>query len=98
MLSANHGQASLQSMQIVTYVVLLGKLMFLFVNQSYLVKGAKLRLFMYAALFFILYLNMASASVVNFCVSQKEMLEIGGGGAPLVLLHPFPSPSQKRLP
>ena len=51
--------------------VLPGKLKFLFVNQSYLVKGAKLRYIYVRG--FILQLKMASASVVNFCVTQKEL-------------------------
>ena len=46
--------------------------MFLFVNQSYLVKGTKLRYIYVRG--FILQLKIASASVVNFCVSQKEIL------------------------
>ena len=40
---------------------------------------------------------MALASVVDFCVSQKEILEIGGGeGLPLYLLHLLTLPLSKK--
>ena len=68
--------------------------LFLFVYQSYLVKVVKLHYIYVHG--FNLQLKMASASVVSFYVSQKEILGIGGGGHPLYLLHPLTSPLSKK--
>ena len=70
------------------------KLVFLFVNQNNLVKSTELRYIYVHG--FILQLKIGSTSVVDFCVSQKEIL-IGielGRGLPLYPLHYliFPAP------
>ena len=63
-------------------------------RESYQVKGTKLHIYVHG---FILQLKMASASVVNFCVSQMEILGIEGeGGLPLYLLHPLTLPPPKK--
>ena len=67
-----------------------------FDNQDYLVKCSSCILYVRG---FILQLKMALASVVDFCVAQKEILEIGEAeerSFPCTSYIPSPSPSPKK--